>query len=118
MDRIAIYYDLPDNIEILPDETEENHDKEGEQKKEKRGSNDSDDGHGDSSSRNSTRNAGCEVKSEEQLQLGQVTHVTDITDYRNKQALVKEKLSVDSALEEEQAKAAGNTCNRYNTLAL
>jgi hypothetical protein len=55
-------------------------------------------------SQNSTRKDECEVKSEEQqLQLQQVTHVTDITDYRNKQALGKENLSSDSALEEEQA---------------
>ena len=106
LDRIAIYYDLPDKIEILPDETEEDHDKEGGQKKENRRSNDdSDDGSIGGGSQNSTRNAECGVKSEEQQkQPGQVTHVTDITDYRNKQALGKEKLSVESTREEEQAK--------------
>lgn len=109
LDRIAIYYDLPDKIQILPDEAVEDHDKDGEQKKENRGSNDDSDdgaGGGGSSSQNSTRNAQCEVKSEEQQlqQLGQVTHVTDITDHRNKQALGKENLSAESTLEEELAK--------------
>jgi hypothetical protein len=104
LDRIAIYYDLPDKIQILPDEAVEDHDKEGEQKKENRSSNDSDDGDGGrGGSQNSARNTGCEVKSEEQqLQLQQVIHVTDITDSRNKQALGKENLSVESVLEEEQ----------------
>ena len=107
LDRIAIYYDLPDKIEILPDETEEYHDKDGERKKENRGSDDSDDGAGGGGigSQNSTANTEYKVKSEEQqLQLGQVTHVTDITDHRNKQALGKENLSAESTLEEEQAK--------------